>query len=140
MYAFSQNLTRIDLNRTEQIIVKAVQEGVNYFDTAYMYGGSEDVLGQILAKNNLRDLPPLRSSQKFEQNANAVKRTDLSEQRNGLRKSEDRKQKAWMWANTRKGCWHTANSFILTTSVTNDRLRQAGYVFLSDIYVKRHRK
>jgi group II intron reverse transcriptase/maturase len=50
------------------------------------------------------------------------------------------KHKAWMWANTRKGYWHTSNSFILTTSVTNDRLRQAGYVFLSDIYVKWHRK
>jgi group II intron reverse transcriptase/maturase len=50
------------------------------------------------------------------------------------------KQKSWMWANTSKGYWHTANSFILTTSVSNDRLRQAGYVFLSDIYVKWHRK
>jgi len=28
---------------------------VNYFDTAYIYGGSEDTLGTILAKNNLRD-------------------------------------------------------------------------------------
>ena len=46
------------------------------------------------------------------------------------------KHKSWMWANTRNGYWHTANSFILTTSVTNDRLRTAGYVFLSDIYVK----
>ena len=52
---FPRNLNRIDLNRTEQLIVKAVAEGVNYFDTAYSYGGSEDTLGQILAKNNLRD-------------------------------------------------------------------------------------
>ena len=50
------------------------------------------------------------------------------------------KEKAWMWANTRKGYWHTAGSFILSTSITNDRLHQAGYVFLSDIYVKCHRK
>jgi len=52
---FPRNLTQIDFNRSEQLIVKAVQEGVNYFDTAYIYGGSEAVVGQILAKNNLRD-------------------------------------------------------------------------------------
>ena len=52
---FPRNMTRIDLHRTEKIIVKAVEEGVNYFDTAYSYSGSEDALGQILAKNNLRD-------------------------------------------------------------------------------------
>jgi predicted aldo/keto reductase-like oxidoreductase len=28
---------------------------VNYFDTAYIYGGSEDALGEILHKNGLRD-------------------------------------------------------------------------------------
>ena len=51
---FPRDLAQIDINRTEQLIIKAVQEGINYFDTAYAYGGSEDVLGQILAKNNLR--------------------------------------------------------------------------------------
>jgi len=44
------------------------------------------------------------------------------------------KYKAWEWANTRKGYWHTANSFILSRSVTNDRLKQAGYIFFSDYY------
>ena len=52
---FPRNVTRIDLNRTEQLIVKAVQEGINYFDTAYSYSGSEETLGTILAANNLRD-------------------------------------------------------------------------------------
>ena len=42
--------------------------------------------------------------------------------------------KAWEWANTRKGYWHTANSFILSRTITNDRLMQAGYVFFSDYY------
>jgi len=51
---FPRNIAQIDINRTEQLIVKAVEDGVNYFDTAYLYGGSEDVLGQILEKNNLR--------------------------------------------------------------------------------------
>ena len=44
------------------------------------------------------------------------------------------KYKAWEWANTRKGYWHTANSFILSRTVTNERLRCAGYVFFSDYY------
>ena len=51
---FPRNLAQIDIDRSEQLIVKAVEDGINYFDTAYVYGGSEDVLGHILAKNNLR--------------------------------------------------------------------------------------
>jgi hypothetical protein len=50
------------------------------------------------------------------------------------------KHDAWMWANTRKSYWHTANSPILARSVTNDNLHKAGYVFFSDVYAKRHRK
>lgn len=45
------------------------------------------------------------------------------------------KYKAYEWANTRKGYWHIANSFILSRTITNDRLRKAGYVFLLDYYV-----
>ena len=44
------------------------------------------------------------------------------------------KFKAYEWANTRKGYWHIANSFILSRSITNNRLRKAGYVFLLDFY------
>src|SRR5690606_37108845 len=40
------------------------------------------------------------------------------------------KSKAWEYANTRKGYWHIAKSWILSTSVTNERLRVAGYLFL----------
>jgi RNA-directed DNA polymerase len=47
-----------------------------------------------------------------------------------------KKSKAWEWANTRKGYWHIAKSFILNTTITTDRLRQAGYVFLSNYYQK----
>ena len=44
------------------------------------------------------------------------------------------KQKAWEYANTRKGYWHTANCPILKRSITTDRLLQAGYIFFSDYY------
>ena len=46
------------------------------------------------------------------------------------------KQKAWEHANTRKGYWHTANSWILSVPITNERLKRAGYIFFSDCYVK----
>ena len=46
------------------------------------------------------------------------------------------KHKAWEYANTRKGYWHTANSPILSRSITNVRLQRAGYIFLSDYFRK----
>jgi predicted aldo/keto reductase-like oxidoreductase len=48
-----KNIKQIDLDKTEQLIVKAVQNGINYFDTAYIYGRSEDGLRKIIQKNNL---------------------------------------------------------------------------------------
>lgn len=46
------------------------------------------------------------------------------------------KSKAYEWANTRKGYWHTSNSFVLHTTITTERLQMSGYVFLSDYYLK----
>jgi predicted aldo/keto reductase-like oxidoreductase len=50
-----KKLNQIDVDKTEQLILKAVQNGVNYFDTAFSYVNSEEILGQIIEKNNLRD-------------------------------------------------------------------------------------
>ena len=44
------------------------------------------------------------------------------------------RQKSWEYANTRKGYWHIANSWILSTTITNDRLKRAGYIPFSDYY------
>lgn len=38
------------------------------------------------------------------------------------------------YANTRKGYWQVAGSQILSCSITDDRLRKAGYLFFSDYY------
>jgi hypothetical protein len=46
------------------------------------------------------------------------------------------KSKAYMWANTRKGYWRIANSHIMSITITSDRLRHSGFVFLSDYYNK----
>jgi group II intron reverse transcriptase/maturase len=44
------------------------------------------------------------------------------------------KYKAWEYANTRKGYWNTANSPILSRTITNARLKEAGYLFFTDHY------
>ena len=52
---FPKSMGRIDMEETEREIVAACEAGINYFDTAYVYGGSEAALGEILEKNALRD-------------------------------------------------------------------------------------
>jgi len=51
---FPQKLGRIDLSETEREIMTAYRGGVNYYDTAYIYPGSEAALGEILEKNGIR--------------------------------------------------------------------------------------
>ena len=43
-----------DAAKTEKLILSAIGKGINYFDTAYFYGNSEETLGDILQKNNKR--------------------------------------------------------------------------------------
>ena len=52
---FSRKGIGIDLEKTEKEVMYAINHGVNYLDTAYIYPGSEAALGQILEKNNCRD-------------------------------------------------------------------------------------
>ena len=52
---FPQNLGIIDMKETEREILTAYQAGVNYYDTAYIYPGSEAALGEILEKNQIRE-------------------------------------------------------------------------------------
>lgn len=52
---FSTTGGRIDIDKTEKEILLAIENGVNYFDTAYIYNGSEEALGTILARNHCRD-------------------------------------------------------------------------------------
>ena len=51
---FPKNLGAVDMQKTETLIMDAIHGGVNYFDTAYMYPGSEEALGAILEKNQVR--------------------------------------------------------------------------------------
>lgn len=45
----------IDFAKSEKLVLDAIERGVNYFDTAYIYPGSEDTLGEILHKNHVRE-------------------------------------------------------------------------------------
>lgn len=48
------------------------------------------------------------------------------------------KQKAWEWANTRKGYARVSQSFILCRTITNERLKRSGLVLLLDHYQMIH--
>ena len=52
---FTQKNGKVDLEKTEKEIMTAYNAGVNYYDTAYIYPGSEAALGEILKRNNIRE-------------------------------------------------------------------------------------
>lgn len=51
---FSRTGGKIDIDKAEQEIMAAFRGGVNYYDTAYVYAGSEAALGEILERNRIR--------------------------------------------------------------------------------------
>ena len=52
---FTKKGNSIDIDKAEKEIMEAYNQGVNYYDTAYIYSGSEAALGEIVEKNNIRD-------------------------------------------------------------------------------------
>lgn len=52
---FPKKGNNVDMEATEQLLLYAVEHGINYFDTAYIYSGNEEVLGTLLQKNQLRE-------------------------------------------------------------------------------------
>ena len=64
---FPRGITgQVDLDKTAALINSAVERGVNYFDTAYIYGGSETALGQLFQRYpGLRDKLYLASKLPF---------------------------------------------------------------------------
>ena len=51
---FTKKGNSIDYEKAEKEVMLALKNGVNYFDTAYIYGGSEECLGRILDENGVR--------------------------------------------------------------------------------------
>ena len=52
---FTQKAGRIDLDKAESELMAAIEAGVNYFDTAYIYPGSEAAVGEIFERCHVRD-------------------------------------------------------------------------------------
>ena len=52
---FTQKGGKFDFEKAEKEILAAYEAGVNYYDTAYTYPGSEALIGEIFEKNGIRD-------------------------------------------------------------------------------------
>lgn len=52
---FAKKGGSIDLDKAERELMTAINRGVNYLDTAYIYPGSEVAVGEILSRNNCRE-------------------------------------------------------------------------------------
>ena len=52
---FDRKGNAIDYEKAEREVLLAIENGVNYFDTAYICPGSEECLGRILEENKCRD-------------------------------------------------------------------------------------
>lgn len=52
---FTRKGPNVDFEKAEREVMRAIDAGVNYFDTAYLYPGSEACLGRILQKNHCRE-------------------------------------------------------------------------------------
>ncbi|MDO4518318.1 MAG: aldo/keto reductase [Bacillota bacterium] len=46
---------KFNVQKAERLILEAYDKGINYYDTAYIYTGSEDFLGKTLEKHGLRE-------------------------------------------------------------------------------------
>lgn len=52
---FTKTAGVIDMDKAEKELMAAYEMGVNYYDTAYIYGGSEAAIGKIFEKNGIRE-------------------------------------------------------------------------------------
>ncbi len=52
---FTKKGNAFDFDKAEKEVMQAVRAGVNYFDTAYIYTGSEELMGKIFKKNGVRE-------------------------------------------------------------------------------------
>lgn len=52
---FTKKGGSIDIDKAEKEVMAAIESGVNYLDTAYVYPGSEAAVGEILQRNGCRE-------------------------------------------------------------------------------------
>ena len=52
---FTRKGSGIDYEKAEKEVLLGIERGINYYDTAYIYPGSEECLGRILDENHCRE-------------------------------------------------------------------------------------
>ena len=52
---FTKEGGHADIDKAEKEVMAAIDAGVNYLDTAYVYSGNETAVGEILARNHCRE-------------------------------------------------------------------------------------
>ena len=52
---FTKNGNQVDLDKAGEELMAAIDGGVNYLDTAYIYAGNEVAVGRILEKYRARE-------------------------------------------------------------------------------------
>lgn len=52
---FAKKGAGVDRAEAERELLHAIDQGINYFDTAYIYKGNEEIVGEIMAKNKVRE-------------------------------------------------------------------------------------
>ncbi len=52
---FTTKNNKIDIEKAEKELLLAFNNGVNYYDTAYIYSGSEAAIGEIFERNHIRE-------------------------------------------------------------------------------------
>lgn len=50
-----RNLLGFDYDKSEAVVLRALESGINYFDTAYLYNGNEALMGEIIQRNQIRE-------------------------------------------------------------------------------------
>ena len=51
---FTKKGTSIDIDKAQEEILAAFHAGINYYDTAYIYSGSEETIGKIFERTGIR--------------------------------------------------------------------------------------
>ena len=74
---FTKKGNALDLDKAEKEIMSAYRAGVNYYDTAYIYPGSEELLGTVLERNGIREKVKIATKlpQYMMRNMNSVEKT-----------------------------------------------------------------
>ena len=71
-YGITNSVGKLKGNNINLILKKALEENINYFDTARNYGNSEKIIGKILSKNNIKIITKFTIEEGLELTINSI--------------------------------------------------------------------